>query len=421
MVVLRSPKQPQAARSKDWYPYYAGYTQSFAEDVFDTYLSEATSIVDPWNGSGTTTAVASAKGLRSDGFDINPALTIVARARVTPTSIAESLAPIALEIVDLAKRVTPRERVFEPLGSWLRKPAVTELRRLQHAIHALTSADGSLEDELAVASSTAASAMPVLSAFFYTALFAACRDLLKSFRSSNPTWVRTPETHRHRLQPSGANIASLFLGRVGYLSSRLLGLTEPIDCHVLTGPARQCLPSAPKYDACLSSPPYATRIDYVKSSLPELAILGLPPSEIEWLRTASTGTPVVRNAATTCSDLGPEATRLIREVATHPSHGSASYYGPWLRNYLGALDETLGAIDAAVKPGGAIALVVQDSYYKALKIDLQALVSESLEARGRRLTHRHDFEVRHSMARMNSRAREHLRERQNVESLVVFN
>ena len=56
---LSSPKQPQPERQKDWYPYYAGYTTAFAAGVFEAYLSGAESVLDPWNGSGTTTAVAS--------------------------------------------------------------------------------------------------------------------------------------------------------------------------------------------------------------------------------------------------------------------------------------------------------------------------------------------------------------------------
>src|SRR5688500_12785789 len=60
---IASPKQPPQERLKDWYPYYAGYTSAFAESVFDQYLGSAKSVVDPWNGSGTTTAVAASRGV----------------------------------------------------------------------------------------------------------------------------------------------------------------------------------------------------------------------------------------------------------------------------------------------------------------------------------------------------------------------
>ena len=64
--------------------------------------------------------------------------------------------------------------------------------------------------------------------------------------------------------------------------------------------------------------------------------------------------------------------------------------------------------------------MVQDSYYKSLHIDLQQLVTKSLETGGRGLIDRHDFPVRHSMTHMNSRARSHLSSRKHRESLLVY-
>ena len=37
-------------------------------------------ILDPWNGSGTTTYAASQLGYTSRGLDLNPVMNIVARA-----------------------------------------------------------------------------------------------------------------------------------------------------------------------------------------------------------------------------------------------------------------------------------------------------------------------------------------------------
>jgi hypothetical protein len=422
MSSLYSPKQPPQERLKDWYPYYAGYTAIFARSVLDEYLTSAASIVDPWNGSGTTTAVATSRGIKSVGTDVNPALTIVARARLTPRSVADSLPPIAAEIVRLAGHQQLTDRESEPLSTWLLAPSVRDIRRLQHAIHVVTSADPALESELAQGVASAPTRLPLITAFFYAALFASCRDLLRRFRRSNPTWLVTPGSPRRRLRPGTTTIETAFLERVRYLCARLsVDRTDAGElAEIRTEPAERLLSRRPAFDACLTSPPYATRIDYIRGSVPELSVLGLAANAIAALRRESTGTPVIRGVTVPENDLPDEASALVERVAKHDSHGSANYYAPWLRNYLSRLHGTLCGIASSVSPSGRIALVVQDSYYKTIHIDLQTLVELSLVASGRRLLRQHDFEVNHSMSYMNTRARQHLPKRTHRESLLVF-
>ena len=422
MVTLSSPKQPPAERLKDWYPYYAGFTSAFVTDVFECYLQSAGSVVDPWNGSGTTTAVAAGRNVTSMGIDVNPALSVVARARLTPKSITDSLAPIAADIAAAAERTAPTERESEPLLAWLAPAATKEIRRLQRAIHVVTAADDSLEVDLYMGDESAPSRLPLITAFFYAVLFSATRDLLRPFRGSNPTWMVAPNSLHRRLRPGTGTIRARFIERTAYLSSRLQ-VTRPDSndlASIRTGRASDVLSDHHSFDVCLTSPPYATRIDYIKGSIPELAILGLSEKAIASLRRQTTGTPVVRGVNRIEGGIPDEARDLVERVADHDSHGSANYYAPWLRNYLIEIHNAFAVIAARVKPTGRIAVVVQDSYYKSLHIDLQHLVATSLATAGRSLIARHDFPVRHSMSHMNSRARSHLRVRKHKESLLVF-
>ena len=422
MVTLTSPKQPPAEHLKDWYPYYAGFTSAFVTDVFECYLQSAGSVVDPWNGSGTTTAVAAARNVSSMGIDVNPALSVVARARLTPKSIADSLAPIAADIAAAAERTTPTNRESDPLSVWLEPVATNEIRRLQRAIHVVTAADDALEVDLYMGDESAPSRLPLITAFFYSVLFAATRDLLRPFRGSNPTWMVAPSSPHKRLRPGTGTIRARFLERNAYLSSRLQ-IRRPDSnelASIRTGRASVVLSDQDSFDACLASPPYATRIDYIKGSVPELSVLGLSEKALASLRQQTTGTPVLRGVNRIEGEIPDEAQDLVERVASHHSHGSANYYAPWLRNYLTEIHKAFEVIAARVKPAGRIAIVVQDSYYKSLHIDLQHLVATSLATAGRSLIARHDFPVRHSMSHMNSRARSHLRMRKHRESLLVF-
>ena len=60
-----------------WYRYYAGYSAGFVEQVLKESAPTARLVLDPWNGTGTTTVVAASKRVAAIGFDVNPALVVV--------------------------------------------------------------------------------------------------------------------------------------------------------------------------------------------------------------------------------------------------------------------------------------------------------------------------------------------------------
>ena len=70
---------PKLPRHSKGYRYYAGYSRPFVYDILSRWPSHAL-VLDPWNGSGTTTTVAAELGLECVGVDLNPAMVVVARA-----------------------------------------------------------------------------------------------------------------------------------------------------------------------------------------------------------------------------------------------------------------------------------------------------------------------------------------------------
>jgi len=60
----------------NWYRYYAGYSATFVEHAIAQVAPKASSILDPWNGTGTTTVVAANShitGLRRESSEYDPA------------------------------------------------------------------------------------------------------------------------------------------------------------------------------------------------------------------------------------------------------------------------------------------------------------------------------------------------------------
>ena len=101
-IQIRSPKRTSktmAGSRAEWFPYYAGFSAGFVEDTIDQLdLKPRAVILDPWLGAGTTSEVATAKGYWVRGYDLNPAMLLVARARLLATDSAEEVATVVKRI-----------------------------------------------------------------------------------------------------------------------------------------------------------------------------------------------------------------------------------------------------------------------------------------------------------------------------------
>lgn len=417
-----SPKQPSSRSRRDWYPYYAGFTEAFVEAVLADHLHGTSAVLDPWSGSGTTTAACAKRGVTSKGVDLNPALTVIARARLTPLSTRDSLLPLGTRILEAARGLGSGPNTGDLLERWMRADAVGRVRAIQDAIHVvLTITDrrtghGSISAE--------ADSLPLLASFFYSALFATVRDLLRRFRTTNPMWLKSPNSCQHRIATAWGTLSEVFLERVQHLRDRL-----SVDCELASNDAlfqtasATCLPFATGlYSAVLTSPPYATRLDYVRGTLPELAVLGADDAFVSALRKVTTGSPVLTGGRV--NETRPLASEyglsILEQIEIHPSKGSREYYFPWMHGYLVSLQAGLSETSRTVDPAGTICIVVQDSYYKELRIDLQRIVTEILASLGRARTDRQDFPARNVRSRMNLKAQRQAIKRHYTESLLVF-
>lgn len=364
-TALPSPKQATAERRSSLFPYYAGYSASFVTAAIDRAgLTSSDTILDPWNGAGTTTAVAAHLGLSATGIDLNPALHLVASARLATKADAAR-----------AQLLLPR-RASQLSTKLLR--ALCE------------NSDNSLAQSLIV-----------------LACFRLVRRALtkQDLRASNPTWWLHDAFHvADILAKTSTKDIGDELGHVaaGLFSPNKATWQQPtlFNANML----EFNLPPA-HFDLVVSSPPYLTRIDYVKATLPELYVLShLGDLDLPTLRRQMIGSPVIGSGPTEMPLLGEYSRYVLTSIATHHSKASRTYYLNFFSTYISKMYSALQIIARTCKPNSQLILVVQGSHYKELFIDLGDIIIEAAASFGFILLDRVVFPYRNGFAQLNPRA-----------------
>ena len=416
-----SPKQSSSRSHRDWYPYYAGFTERFVEAVIEQYFGNATNVLDPWSGSGTTTVTCLRRDLSSHGLDINPVATVISRARLNPLAERPKLLELGTQIVQHGAAGASCEGGGELLQKWMTPASARRVNRFRHAIHEV------LEEPLTARPQSGdlrADGLSAPACFFYSALFGSVRALLSRFGTTNPMWLKPPHSRMNRIRPSSDAIGRGMVKMMAYLAPRLTLATGQVPADAspfMTADASRTGFPTSSFDAVLTSPPYATRIDYVKGTLPELAVLGADHTYIQELRGMATGSPTVdgpRSSAATVRS--PYGRNVLAAIEHHESKGSSTYYLPWMTNYLTSLQDGLLEIHRTVRGNGIIGLVLQDSYYKEVHIDLQRVVTEILLELNWPEPSRHDYPARSRRRRSSSERKEGAAKATTEETLLVF-
>jgi DNA modification methylase len=411
---VRTPKLSSAKSTRDasWYRYYAGYSPDFVTDALQEVHSDSKAVVlDPWNGSGTTTTVAYDSNRPSAGFDINPALVLVAKSRILGPEVVESLDALTAEVLAQAAVEMKNGLAIEnePLALWFSPRLARYLRCVERVVYRLTV---DAHSSALVAELEGLSGVSSLSSYFYVLVFDVVRQLVAPFASSNPTWTRPPGADDDRIDIGRTVIKR----RIWATQARLKKLiaVRPHDGNglmpTLELASSTALPLADKSVGCvISSPPYCTRIDYAMATRPELAVLGSSASSIRSLRHSMIGTPTVRQTKDlqAKAEWGVGVNAFLQKVSGHPSKASATYYAKYFMGYYRAMYESLAELRRVVTPGGRCLLVVQDSYYKDIHNDLAANLIEMSEALGWSKATSGDFNVPRTMAQVNPGARKY--------------
>ncbi|MDO9359891.1 MAG: DNA methyltransferase [Polaromonas sp.] len=414
MLVIESPKRSADLLDTAPYAYYAGYSQSFVKTLLENLpLARGAVVLDPWNGSGTTTAIASQLGIKSIGVDLNPVMNIVARCRLsdgterTAIDVWAEIRPLLLLPQEISRE--------DPLTDWFSPSTSSTFRRI---LDALVGGD-SLETSKIDFNFARPEWNSVSNCRIALACFSAINDLLQPLRASNPTWLKRPRLDSEKISKPRSSLIS-FIEQKIFDNENRLGTAASSNSKILQSSSMALPLRHSSVDLVITSPPYCTRIDYAVATSGELAFLGYGrKTNYLKLRTQLIGTTMVQGVADVIPEsLGFTCVKFLNALRSHTSKASSTYY---LKNHLAyfiSIKKSISEIARTLKPNGVAVFVVQDSWYKALHNDVPKIFEELCEQAGLKLFQREDFESRQSMGNLH-RAK-HAHPRISTEVVLAF-
>lgn len=412
-----SPKRLQCGEGVDTvYPYYAGFSSAFASHLLEHLkLNPEARVLDPWNGSGTTTYVATNLGHKSIGLDLNPFAALLASAKSPTQNNSEWFHSIAREIISLAQSFIQDSSLasHDPLAEWMTTASVINFRKLFYSIIEFF---GLTEDTTLFKFGPPEQA-PSL---FLIALVRSIKTRLRG--SKNPTW-NSPEA---RISVNIQDLEEDFVSNVIRIAE-ILGskrIHQTARPQIMISDARQLPITESTVDVVLTSPPYCTRIDYAMATSLELAALGLSADDTAFslLRKNLMGTTTIREqlSASIPSHWACSVTNLLRQINAHESYASSRYYYRNLFQYFSDAHSAISELGRVLRPGGVGFLVLQNSFFKDIHIPLANLYAD--------IARRYDlhsdivasFPAKAYFAKINKGAAKYKHEREYEESILYI-
>lgn len=410
------------AESRRLFPYYAGFSAAFVESTLASIrLSKDAVILDPWNGSGTTTFTAFKHGFSATGSDLNPVMILVAKAGFVSKLDIDSLVPLAHSIVD-AMNSSPSPINNEPLNNWLGYKSACTLREIETRINQTLVSHSAY---LPLDSAESLEKLTPLAAFFYLALFRVTRRLTQEFVASNPTWIKVPKDDSAKKQFKCSQIIKLFLKEVELLRDQHHFISssdfETSRIKLILSNAENLPLEKDCIDAVITSPPYCTRIDYAIATYVELAILRVGGEQFSQLRRSLTGSSTVgKTSGEIKLEWGSECSKFLNTLRSHPSKASSTYYFKNHVQYFDSLYRSLSETSRVLKPSAPCVLVVQNSYYKEIRNDIAKIICEMTESLSLKSTRRADFNAARTMVDLNRNSKKYIGKRSTIESVLFF-
>lgn len=350
--------------------YHAGYSPHFVKKALAFLNAQrGDTIVDPWCGAGTTGWTSQIYGLNSYLIDLNPVCAIFSAASdlwLSTSGMVKVIRNLEKELINSLKSEKIDKKRNLPI--WC-PPNFTN-----YTIWVLNSIGRTnLELDRKLISS--------VHAFLVVAIFNIYKNFIDFYRTTNPTYYKLEKKYYRDINKN--DFLVLFKLEVERLLNNLKIFSQnSFSQKILVYNRSSVEPVFEENcaDWIITSPPYCTRIDYSRVTFIELKLLELANFlNFDTIRKNLIGTTTVDHQKGVSSDQwGYQCNDLLIKIKNHKSYGSRHYYYYNFCQYFFDIFQSFLQIRKYLRKHGKGLIVVQNSYYKELEIDLGEIFIEML-------------------------------------------
>jgi hypothetical protein len=392
------PTAADKARFGKFASLYTAFSSDFAGYALDICLREGHfKIADPFSGMGTLGEAGRIRPVDMRLADISPFAALAGAFRSAPQEAIE-------ESVSLLERLT-NEIDAETDGEFFSGLFDILQSGTTDSIATILATPSAPEHRLAALG-------------LFLAAVSRIR-LYKSFAGSNPTWVRRPDQMADGPATREAMKATLkavrgFTPQLPHLhpGNRTIANWSGIGAVSINDGS---------LDAVVTSPPYPNRTDYIRHYQPASELLiHAAGREERPIRIEQIGTPLIRSSEPVRT-FPTSVRKVLQDIRTHQSYASEGYYYKGFLYYFDDMYDALARIYRWLRPGGLLLLVVQDTYYKDIRVPTARLLGDIAETIGFHLSATRDWRVRTSLSHLSPHSRRSLPTRVACESVLALN
>ncbi len=350
-------------------------TPAYSVRIVEQILQDNPSIrrvLEPFAGTGTTGVACAQRGIACDMYDINPFLVWLARVKGAAYSsdVLHATRQAARDVVACAQGLPQESTFWSPplhqIERWWSPPRLRVLSQLFHAIQ-ITTSSGQQRDLL---------------------LLAFCRVMMQwsnaAFNHPSVSFKAAPA--QLRLFDETQDMLTHFVDALEHIAQ---GAEHPLSATItaVEGDARTLSDGlAERYDAVITSPPYANRMSYIRELRPYMYWLGYltdapAAGELDWQAIGGTwGVATSRLKAWLPDPNVPLPDALPSLVARISS--TSLLLGRYVHKYFADMSTHFAAVVPRLKHGGSVYYVVGNSKFYDTLVPVETLYADLMRLHG---------------------------------------
>ena len=341
-----------------WYPYLEGYSSTFVESLISKWGNNATSIYDPFAGTGTTMTVAAMNGIQGYYSEINPFMRLVIECKTNNlkevSKRLDQLEKYLNQLLDFAVCNQPTSEEAEAIIAeafsgrpYFSKQRLAEVLSLKNAISKLDDADD------------------IFKSYAKLALGSIAVQSSELKRAADLRYRRDSEK-----LPEDFSVYEAFKEKISHILSDISPEFSSLENVFLHD--NSCLSEAKHFnsaiDMVLTSPPYLNGTNYFRNTKIELWLTDFIHSEKDLgFFTREAMTAGINNV----SKNGRPLTQYecVEEVASQLDEKAYDRRIPELvRRYCADTERWLKKAYCALKDGGNLVIDIGDSRFAGVHV-----------------------------------------------------